>query len=86
MKLNPSFTVCRTETDTVLVPIGGTAFSGVVRGNATLGVILELLEQETTPETILSALIERYDAPKEILTRDIDRVLTQLRAIGALEE
>ena len=86
MKLSPHFTVCRSETDAVLVPIGGSAFSGVIRGNATFGEILELLERETTPEAMLSALTERYDAPKELLARDIDRAITQLRAIGALEE
>ena len=86
MKLSPHFTVCSSDTDTVLVPIGGAAFSGVLRGNATLGAILELLEQEITPEALLAAMAERYDAPKELLARDIDRAITQLRAIGALEE
>ena len=40
MKLNPNYIVHKTETETVLVPLGGSPFTGIGRGNATLGELL----------------------------------------------
>ena len=49
MKLNPNYIVHKTETETVLVPLGGSPFTGIGRGNATLGELLSLLEQDPRP-------------------------------------
>ena len=86
MKLKEEFLTHSTGKDTVLVPVGGTAFSGLVRGNRTFGAILELLKTQTTEDGIVSALLERFDAPEETVRRDVEKVLFELRKIGALEE
>ena len=48
MKLNKDFLLHNTGSETILVPTGSAAFSGVVRGNKTLGAVLELLKNDTT--------------------------------------
>ena len=86
MKLNADFYLYRDREDTVLVPAGGASFSGLVRGNRTLGVILELLEKDTTEEAIVAEIRARFDAPEDAVERDVSKTLEQLRAIGALDE
>lgn len=72
--------------EVLLVPVGGTDFAGVVRGNAVLGELLSLLEQDISAPALLDAMISRYDAPADVLAGDVEKALEELRAIGALEE
>lgn len=84
MKLNPEFITHLTDEEALLVPLGGNAFHGIVRGNPTLGAILERLKQETTEEQIVESMCAEYDAPKETIAADVHRVVEQLRGIGAI--
>ena len=86
MKLSKDFILHTTDGETILVPTGNAKFSGVVRGNKTLGAVLELLRDETTEEKIVSAMKARFDAPEEIISRDVKKALEGLRKIGAIEE
>ena len=70
----------------MLVPGGRAKFSGVVKGNDTLGAILRLLSEETTEQEVIRAMIDAYDAPEEIIARDVRSVITALREIGALHD
>ncbi|MBR6950434.1 MAG: PqqD family protein [Oscillospiraceae bacterium] len=86
MKLNDRFLIHKTGEQTILVPSGGAEFSGVVQGNRTLGAILEQLKENTTEEKITEALGARFDAPKDVIEKDVRKVLQELRKIGALDE
>ena len=86
MKLNDRFLVHKAGEQTILVPSGGAAFSGVVQGNRTLGAILEQLKENTTEEQITAALSARFDAPAEVIGKDVRKALEELRKIGALDE
>lgn len=86
MKLNKNFIVHHTEEESLLVPVGGTDFSGLVRGNKTLGAVLELLKTDTEESAVIAALRDRFDAPEGAVERDVKRVLSELRSIGALDE
>ena len=86
MKLNRNFISHNTEGESLLVPTGNAAFSGLVRGNKTLGAILDLLKTDTTEEAVIAALCTRFDAEEELITRDVRRALAELRNIGALDE
>ena len=57
-----------------------------MKGNKTLGVILDLLKQDTTEKEIIAAMRERFDAPEEVITGDVEKALAELRRIGALNE
>ena len=86
MKLKKEFITHDTGSESLLVPSGGAGFSGLVKGNKTLGVILDLLKQDTTEKEIIAAMRERFDAPEEVITGDVEKALAELRRIGALNE
>ena len=86
MKLKDQF-VTKVVGDTqVMVAVGGSAFSGVVRSNSTAAYIVDLLKEETTKEQIVAAMLEKYEVSKERASADVDKVLDTLRGIGALDE
>ena len=68
------------------MPTGGAGWAGLVRGNRTLGAIIGLLGTDTTEGAIVEAMCRRYDAPEEVIARDVRRALSELRRIGALDE
>ena len=86
MKLKKEFLLHNTGEEAVLVPTGKAGFSGVVRGNKTLGAVLELLGKETTEAEIVAALKARFDAPEGAIEKDTAKVLAELRKVGALDE
>ena len=86
MKLKKGFIVHDTGSESLLVPMGGAGWSGVVKGNKTLGAILELLKTDTTETAIIDAMKQRFDASEDVITRDVKKALSELRKIGALDE
>ena len=86
MKLKKGFIVHDTGSESILVPMGGAGWSGVVKGNKTLGAILDLLKEDTNVGAIIDAMKQRFDAPEEIITRDVKKALSELQKIGALDE
>ena len=86
MRLRKDFITHDTGTESLLVPIGTAGFSGLVKGNKTLGAILELLKKDTSEKEIVAAMKARYDASEEIIARDVKKALAELHKIGALEE
>ena len=86
MKLNKEFLLHNTGSESILVPTGSANFSGVVRGNKTLGAVLELLKEDTTEAELVAALKARFDAPEGAVERDVQKALSELRKIGALDE
>ena len=85
MRLRKNYIARTSGNETLLVPAGGSEFSGMVRGNRTLGVILELLRQDTTEEQIVEAMKKRFDAPEERIAADVKKALAELRKIGAID-
>ena len=86
MKLKSSFVVHDTGSESILVPLGGAGWSGVVKGNRTLGAILDLLKAETSEAAVMDAMKRRFDAPEETIAADVRKALWELRRIGALDE
>ena len=86
MRLKDGFITNEGAEEHITVPAGGLSFSGMIRSNQTAGFIVECLKDEVTAEQIVEKMLEKYDAPKERITRDVEDVLAKLRGIGALEE
>ena len=86
MKLKEEFIIHNIGGETVLVPTGSSEFPGLVRGNSTFGAILELLAQGTDEAALVDAMLKEYDAPRELIERDVRRTLGELRSVGAIEE
>ena len=86
MKLKKDFLLHDAGKESVLIPTGGAGFSGLVRGNGTLGEILRLLQDETSEEKIIADMKARFEAPEGAIERDVKKVLAELKKIGALDE
>ena len=43
------------------------------------------IKEETTEERIVDAMLTLYDAPRDVIERDVKRVIDTLRSINALE-
>ena len=56
MKLKIAFITHDTGSESLLVPSGGAGWSGIVRGNKTLGAILALLKEDTTEQAVIAAM------------------------------
>ncbi len=57
----------------------------MVRSNGTAGFIITCLEKETTEDEIVEKMLAEYDAPREVIARDVKKVIEQLRGIGAID-
>ena len=68
MKLKKDFISHDTDEESLLVPTGGAGFSGLVKGNRTLGAILALLKEDLTEEELITSMERRFDAPEETET------------------
>ncbi len=86
MKLKKEFIIYTNDNESFLVPTSAAEFSGVVRGNKTMKAILELLEEETTEEAVIAAMKQRFAAPEGAIERDVQKVISEMRKIGALVE
>ena len=86
MKLSDKFITHITDTESLLVPTGEADFSGIIRGNETLGAVLESLKEDVTRDDIVRSLKAQFNAPTDMIERDVDRALANLRNVGALDE
>ncbi len=85
MKLKDTFVSHITNGEQILVDVSS-SFSGLIRSNKTAAFIVDQLESETTLDSIVDAMFEKYDAPKEVLRRDAQAVIDKLRSVGAIDE
>ena len=85
MKLKDTYITHDSDGEQILLDTSS-SFAGLIRNNKTAAFIVECLKEETTEEKIVEAMFEKYDAPKEILAKDVSEVIEKLRKVGALEE
>ncbi len=86
MKLKDGFITRQTDDEQIMVAVGDVKFAGLVRSNKTAAFIVDCLKSETTKEDIVGAMAEKYDAPKDVIEKDVEGILEKLRSIGALDE
>lgn len=86
MKLNKNFITHNSDGKLVMVSLDRKKFSGLVKGSETTAFIINKLQEETSREEIIDAMLKEYDASEEIISKDVDHVLDVLRKIGAIDE
>lgn len=86
MKLKSEFLTQQIGNQQVMVASDSRLFSGMVRSNKTAAVIIDYLKEDTSEEAIVEAMLARFDAPRPVIENDVQKVLTALRSISALEE
>ena len=85
MKLKDTYITHDSDGEQILLDTSS-SFAGLIRNNKTAAYIVECLKEETTQEKIVEAMFEKYDAPKEMLAKDVSEVIGKLRKVGALDE
>ena len=86
MKLRDGFITHTSNGEHITVTAGNTAFNGMIRSNRTAGFIVECLKGDVTKADIISKMLEKYDAPREVIEKDVEKILEQLEAIGAIDD
>ena len=88
MKRNANFLLREVAGAVVVVPVGAAArsFPGMMRLNESGRFLWELLEQHQTQESLVNAMINRYQVGWTQATEDVAAFLTRIRSVGALEE
>ena len=85
MKLKETYITHESDGEQILLDTSS-SFAGLIRSNKTAAFIVECLKEETTQEKIVEAMFEKYDAPKDVLAKDVSEVIEKLRKVGALDE
>ena len=85
MKLKSDFLTYESDGEQIIVSVSG-AFAGLARGNKTTAFIVDCLKEETDQESIIAKMLEKYNAPRELIEKDVNMVIEKLRSIGAIEE
>lgn len=60
-------------------------FNGIINNNPTANFIFTLLKTEQTEDSIVHAMLEKYDAPEAEIRADVREILEQLDKMGILE-
>ena len=85
MKLKNTFVTHTSGNEQLMISAGGD-FNGMVRSNSTAAEIIDLLKKETTRDEIVAKMLDKYDVDSSVLEKDVDKVLSALRGIGAIDE
>ena len=88
MKLDKNFVLRRVVDNAVLVPFGQKMidFNGMISLNKVGAFLAEKLQEETTLDALVAAVIEKYDVDAETAAADVSRFLDELRANKVLAE
>ena len=61
-------------------------FNGIINNNPSANFIFNLLKTAQTEDSIVQAMLEKYDAPEEVIRADVRELLDVIRKAGILEE
>lgn len=86
MKQSPDYLLRTVAGTQVLVPVGDATnrFIGMVTVNTTSAYLWEQLATEQTEETLVQALLSKYQVEEALAREDVKKFLATLTAIGAL--
>lgn len=61
-------------------------FNGLIKNNPTAAFIFELLKTEQTEDSIVSAMLEKYDVDEETVRNDVKELLELLKSKNLIED
>ncbi|MBQ7333308.1 MAG: PqqD family protein [Clostridia bacterium] len=88
MKIKDGFVLEKVGSSYLAVAVGDAAksFKGLVRMNETGAFMWNIIkENDKTREELIESLLKEYDAPRELLERDVISFENQLRGAGIIE-
>jgi len=60
-------------------------FNSLINNNKTAAFIFQLLKNEQSEDSIVEAMLEKYDVDETTVRADVKEILSQLRALDILE-
>lgn len=69
MKLKSNFITHETGEGMLMICAGG-SFNGMVRSNSTAADIINLLKSDMTRDAVVDAMLEKYDAERDVIAAD----------------
>lgn len=87
MKIDKSFILREIAGDFIIVPTGNTAltFNGLITVNEIGAFLWELLQNDTTEDKMLEAVLNDYDVDEKTARADIREYIKKLELNGILE-
>lgn len=85
MKIKDIFECEEIGNEKVIVSLDSNTFNGLLRANPTASFIIDCLKEETSEETIISKMIEKYGISKDVAERGTRQIILQLETLGILE-
>lgn len=87
MKIKEDFLLRKVGDCYVVVPVGKATvdFNGMMNLNETGAFLWEKLENYTTKEELLKAMLDEYEVTEDIAKKDIDNFITKLKDGNLLE-
>lgn len=87
MKLKDGIVTNSIDGESFAIATGKAAkeFNGLVRNNPTAAFIFELLKTEQTEDSIVAAMLEKYDVDESTVRKDVKELLDLLRNKNLIE-
>lgn len=88
MKIKENFMLRKVADCFVVVPIGAAVaqFNGMINLNEAGAFLWQQLENDTTPEAVVAAMLEQYEVDEATAKADVDKFIAQLREASLIEE
>ena len=88
MKLKEGFILHDVGGEHMVVATGeaGRHFNGLIRNNGTANDIYRLLLKKTSEEEIVAEMLKKYQVSQDIVSKDVHRIVEQIREAGFLDE
>ncbi len=88
MKIKENFMLRKVADCFVVVPIGAAVseFNGMINLNEAGAFLWQLLENDTTEEAVVKAMLEQYDVDEATAKADVARFVAQLKDAALIEE
>ena len=87
MKIKKGFILREVAGNNIVVAVGDAvkSFNGVINVNETGAFLWKLLENDTTEEKLVTALLEEYDVAEELAKKDVNAFINKLAEAGLTE-
>ena len=87
MKIKENFMLRKVVDTYVVVPVGDAVseFNGMINLNEAGAFLWQLLENDTTAEQVVSALLEQYEVDEETAKKDVETFIANLESANLLE-
>ena len=87
MKIKDNFMLRKVADCYVVVPIGAAVadFNGMINLNEAGAFLWQLLENDTTEDDVVAAMLEHYEVDEEVARNDVKKFIAQLNDANLLD-